>query len=122
MEIVELAINLIPTKPDQSAQSESIQPEPHYDRSCEILFKLAKKIFNTDEEVITFYLTREQNLRGTKYVELALRSMAVPPDYMTLSKDKRRIHADIHRLIDKILPIAAGSSFLNVQRKLLENR
>ena len=122
MEIVELAINLIPTKPDQSAQSESIQPEPHYDQRCEILFKLAKKIFNTKEEVITFYFTREKNLSDPKLVDLALKNMAVPPDYLTLSKDKRRIHADIHRLIDKILPIAAGSSSLNAQQKLIENR
>ena len=120
--MADLATKLIPTEPDESEQSESIQQEPHHDKRCEILLNLAEKVFNSDEEVITFFMTRERNLGGTTYVELALKNMAVPPDYLTLSKGNRRIYADVYRLIDNILPIGAGSSSSNAHRKLLENR
>ena len=120
--IVKLAIKLIPAEPDESKQSENIQQEPTHDERCEIFLNLAKNIFITEKEVIRFYLTRAQNPGDTTFVELAIKNMIVPPDYLTLSKDNRRKYTDVHRLIDIVLPIVAGSPSSKAQRKLLKHR
>ena len=58
----------------------------------------------------------------TKSIVRVIESIPDLPDYGMLEKKNRPAHAPIHSLIDKILPIAAGSENILSQKKIFENR
>lgn len=53
---------------------------------------------------------------------MALENITIPPDLSSLDYNARRNYADVYKLVDMILPIAAGSSSPEVQKDLLKIR
>ena len=118
----ELAIKLIPADVDELKQDESDEPRIDHDRRCEILVKLTKKIFSSEKEVLNFYLSKAKSIKSTMLVKIGLESLTVPPDFSQVDRMSRRKYADVYKLFDMMLPIAAGSKSPGVQLSLIESR
>ena len=58
------------------------------DQGCKVLSNEAENILGSEEEVVSFYLTKDLNLDSIRYVELALENIAAQPDYLTRNKYK----------------------------------
>ena len=85
----------------------------------ELLVKLAGS--NVDDQ-ITFLVDQAKTISKRTYVHVTLASMDVAPDFGTMTRDSRKYWRHIHKLVDKILPLAAGSATPNSQIKLLKVR
>ena len=100
-----------------------VHKEPYVpiNMSLKSLRKAIEKKFNSKDEMIEYYMSRAQKL-SSKYLDIALQTISVPPDYTTLGKKDRRKYSHLHNLVNKVLPLAAGSCSPEVQQKLLERR
>ena len=120
--ISELAIQTIPSTHDESKENESNEQEFSQDRRCKTLMTLIDKIFDSEMEFLRFYTDSVKSIDRKKCVRTFLDDMKVPPEYISLSKKDKRKYVDVHSLIDLIIPIAAGSTSLDVQLLLVEAR
>ena len=111
--------------PDQLNAFRSQLPNQTTERSKELkLFRalLAKLAGNDKNHQTAFLVSQAHKICRTTYVQVALESIPAPPNYATLPKKNRGTYAHVHGLIDKVLPIAAGSTSLNSQRLVFKNR
>ena len=103
------AIDQIPDQIDSFGDQSEVHKRK---RSAErkLFRRLVSKLAGNDKEHQTaFLINQAQKISRTSYVQVALDSLAKPQDYAELNKKNRKTHAHVHNLIDKILPIAAGS-------------
>ena len=49
-------------------------------------------------------MSRAQKL-SSKYLDIALQTIPVPPDYTTLGKKDRRKYSHLHNLVNKVHPL-----------------
>ena len=85
--------------------------------------QLVAKLAGKDKDQQTrFLITQARKISRNTYVQITLESIPKPPDYAELHIKNRKTYAHVHNLIDKVIPIAAGSDSLLSQKKLLENR
>ena len=88
-------------------------------------FKLATKlikIFNKKTDRLNNVIKHAKKISRSTYIEKALETIPVPPEYSSLNKKDGAKYSNVHSLLDIILPIVAGSSSPESQLKLLENR
>lgn len=81
-----------------------------------------KLVGDKKDEQVEFLVKQARKISRTTYIQIALNSIPLPPDYCSLQQRARRNHAHIHRLIDIILPIAAGSESPVSQKQVFQNR
>ena len=85
--------------------------------------QLVAKLAGKDKDQQTrFLITQARKISRNTYVQITLESIPKPPDYAELHKKNRKTYAHVHNVIDKVLPIAAGSDSLLSQKKIFENR
>ena len=65
----------------------------------------AKLAGGSKEDQVVFLINQARKVDRKTYVLAALRSVTIPPEYISIQKDKRPPFAHVHRLIDAILPI-----------------
>ena len=97
----------------------------HHKRSPERkLFKIltAKLAGSEKEDQVAFLMNQARNLSRETYVSAALDSVTIPPNYASIEKKNRPTYRHVHKLIDAVLPIAAGSSSIISQKKIFEAR
>ena len=74
-------------------------------------------------EQVAFLLSQAKKISSkSDVVKASLSLVSPPPDFKHLTKEKKRPYRSIYSLIDKILPLAAGSAEPQSQLKLLEAR
>ena len=109
---VQAALESIPTTEDYESREK-----------IRIVRKLLAKLTGNDKDAqLEFLMKVARKTSRQTYVQVALETIPIPPDYASLEKKNRQTHAHVHNLIDKVLPIAAGSQSLLSQQKVLENR
>ena len=74
------------------------------------------------DDQISFLVDQAKKLSKKTYVNVTLKSMDVAPDFATMSRETRRYYRHVHKLVDTILPIVAGSTTPDSQFKLLKTR
>ena len=89
--------------------------------SIKSLCKALESKFNNKNDMIELYMTRAKTVCKS-FLDVALKTVSSPPDYTSLDKKERRKYNYLHTLVDKVLPIAAGSIYPTAQLKLLERR
>lgn len=116
------AIDQIPDQIDSFLDQSEIQKRLRSEER-KLFRKLVSKLAGNDKDHQTaFLINQARKISRTTYVQVALDSVPKLPDYAELEKKNRKTYAHVHNLIDKILPIAAGSGSLQSQRKVFENR
>ena len=81
-----------------------------------------KLVGNKSADQVEFLIKQARKISRRTYIQTALKTIPLPPDYCSLQKKDRRLHAHIHSLIDLILPIAAGSESLSSKMEVFQNR
>ena len=77
--------------------------------------KLVSKLAgNFKDHQRAFLINQARKISRTTYVQVALDSVPKIPDYAELEKKNQKPYAHVHNLIDKILPISAGSQSLHI--------
>ena len=89
--------------------------------------KLSKKLLeklvgNCEEKQLTFLMNLAKGINGKTNILEALRTLPIARSYDLLTKNERRAYAYLHCLVDKVLPIVAGSTSKEVQRQILKDR
>ena len=109
---------------DDPLQNESNNSRKRRSKERLLFRKLIAKLAGCSvHNQVAFLISQAQKLSSkVEVVEASLRSLPNPPDFMTLSKTNRRTYSMIHSLVDKVLPLAAGSTSPRSQLKLLEAR
>ena len=120
-QVLEKVIENLPGKSDEK-ENELKQNTDDLDKKCGLVSKLIKKIFYEKTDQITSLMKQARKISRTTYIQKALETIPVPPNYNSLNKKDRRKYANVHNLLDRILPIAAGSSSPESQMTLLEAR
>ena len=111
--------------PDQTIAFRN-QSQYHYKKRTlerNLFRKLLTKLAGGDkEDKIAFLVNQAQLISRKTYVKAVLESIPKQPDYSTLEKKNRPTHAHIHKLIDQLLPIVAGSRDILSQKRVFESR
>ena len=85
--------------------------------------KLLEKVVGNDkDQQVEFLIQEARKINKKTYVQAALRSIPMPPDYSSLDKIHRPRHSHVHKLIDLILPLAAGSETATSQKLIFKSR
>lgn len=100
-----------------------VHKEPYVPTNISIksLCKALESKFDNKNDLIELYMTRAKTV-SKSFLDIALKMVSLPPDYTSLDKKERRKYNYLHTLVDKVLPVAAGSKYPTVQLKLLERR
>ena len=119
---LERAIDQIPNQ-DCPFRNQSWNQLKHRARERHLFRKLVAKLAGEEkDDQVAFMINQSRRVSRTTYVKAVLESIPKQPDYDSLEKKNRQTHAHIHRLIDQILRIAAGSENIQSQKKIFENR
>ena len=122
LQMLQTAVDLIPEQ-DIPFRQQTTYHQSKRVRERKVFRKLAAKLAGADkEDQVAFLIDQARKVDRKTYVVAALKSITTPPDYISIQKDKRPTYAHVHRLIDIILPIVAGSSSSASQKKIFENR
>lgn len=85
----------------------------------ELLVKLAGSDVS---DQIHFLVDQAKKVSKQTYVHVTLESVNAPPDFATMDRESRRHFRHLHKLVDTVLPLAAGSTSPESQMKLLKAR
>ena len=115
-------IDGIPEQVD-TFRNQSMSQRKHRSKERSLFRKFLAKLAGPDkEDQVAFMVYQAQVISSKTYVKAVLKSIPEIPDYLTLQKKNRPTYAHVHSLIDKILPIAAGSEEINSQKRVFESR
>ena len=119
---LEKVIDGIPEQVD-TFRNQSMSQRKHRSKERSLFRKFLAKLAGPDkEDQVAFMVNQAQVISSKTYVKAVLKSIPEIPDYLTLQKKNRPTYAHVHSLIDKILPIAAGSEEINSQKRVFESR
>ena len=71
---------------------------------------------------IRFLVDQAKRISKQTYLQVTLASVNAPPDFATMNRESRRYYRHLHKLVDTVLPLAAGSTSPKSQIKLLKAR
>ena len=114
-------IERLPDKSDEKENELKLNTDD-LDEKFKLATKLIKKIFYKKTDRLNNVIKHAKKIGRSTYIEKALETIPVPPEYSSLNKKDRAKYSNVHSLLDIILPIAAGSSSPESQLMLLENR
>ena len=123
LENLENLIHKLPGRTD-SFRNQSKKKKEKTSKERALFRQLTVKLAgdNKDEQV-AFLLSQAESITSKlEVVKASLNLIPKPPDFKELKKTSRRTYRGIYSLIDKIVPLAAGSTEPQSQLKLLEAR
>ena len=105
---------IIPNQIDSFGDQSEIQKRLRSEER-KLFRKLVSKLAgNFKDHQTAFLINQARKISRTTYVQVALDSVPKIPDYAELEKKNRKTSAHVHNLIDKILPLSAGSQSFHI--------